>query len=130
MKFFLSQRAAVEVKQLSKKKPTKNVKQDICSFFIALETIENIRNVDETLGPKGKNSTIKKSRVTNSILNEKSGGYRLYFIISERSSEIIISSIYSKKTISNYSKEEIKSVFRSTNEDIISKDLIPFKCKL
>jgi ribosomal protein L1 len=83
MKFFLSQRAAVEVKQLSKKKPTKNVKQDICSFFIALETIENIRNVDETLGPKGKNSTIKKSRVTNSILNEKSGGYRLYFIISE-----------------------------------------------
>jgi hypothetical protein len=37
MKFFLSQRAAVEVKQLSKKKPTKNVKQDICSFLLRLK---------------------------------------------------------------------------------------------
>jgi hypothetical protein len=118
MKFYLSQRADKEIEDLLKKAHTKNIRQDICSFFTNLTTIENIRNVDETLGVRGKNTTIKKTRVTNSVNKEKNGGYRLYYIVSELKEVVIISSVYSKKTIANYGKEEIKRVFKATNEDI------------
>lgn len=118
MKFYLSQRADKEIEDLAKKPHTKNIRLDICSFFIELKTIENIRNVDETLGVRGKNTTIKKTRVTNSVIKEKKGGYRLYYIVSELKEVVIISSIYSKKTITNYGKEEIKHVFKTANEDI------------
>ena len=82
--------------------------------------------VKETLGPKGRNTSCKKSRVKNSINNEKKGGFRVYFIVSEQYDTIIIASIYSKKTIQNYSKEEIKRVFKSANEDLIEGKLRKF----
>lgn len=118
MKFYLTTRADDEIEGLAKKTPTKKIKQDICSFFKELETIEKIREVDETLGIKGKITTCKKTRLKNSINNEKDGGYRIYFLVSEKNEVIIISSIYSKKKIDNYSKDEIKRVFKSANEDI------------
>ncbi|MCF8444547.1 MAG: hypothetical protein K9G29_06020 [Crocinitomicaceae bacterium] len=118
MKFYLSQRADKEIEDLAKKPHTKNIRQDICSFFTELKTIENMRNVDETLGVRGKNTTIKKTRVTNSVIKEKKGGYRLYFIVSELKEVVIISSVYSKKTTTNYGKEEIKLVFKTANVDI------------
>lgn len=118
MKMYLTQRAGEEIARLTKKAATKNIKKDLCAFFLSLGTIENIRNVDETLGPKGRNSSCKKSRVKNSINNEKNGGFRLYFIVSEQCDTIIIASMYSKKMIQNYSKEEIKRVFKSANIDL------------
>ncbi len=118
MKMYLTQRAGEEIARLTKKAATKNIKKDLCAFFLSLGTIENIRNVDETLGPKGRNSSCKKSRVKNSINNEKNGGFRLYFIVSEQCDTIIIASMYSKKMIQNYSKEEIKRVFKSANLDL------------
>jgi mRNA-degrading endonuclease RelE of RelBE toxin-antitoxin system len=124
MRFYLTERAYTEIENLTKKSSTRNVKEDICSFFIHLESIENIRHVDETLGLKGKNTTCKKSRVKNSINKEKSGGFRLYFIVSEHKEIIIIASIYSKKTTENYSKDEIKTVFKTANDAIQNGKLI------
>lgn len=118
MNMYVTLRAGEEIARLSKKAATKNIKKDLCAFFLSLGTIENIRNVDETLGPKGRNTSCKKSRVKNSINNEKNGGFRVYFIVSEQYDTIIIASIYSKKTIRNYSKEEIKRVFKTANEDL------------
>lgn len=128
MKFYLARRADREMKLLSKKNATKNIRLDICGFFRFLGTLENIRNVDQTLGPPSKHLTLKKSRVTNSITKEKSGGYRLYFIVSESQNQVILSSIYSKKAVQNYSKEEIKNVFKATHLDIQNQQLIPFIC--
>lgn len=118
MKFYLTSRADREIIALSKKPPTKNVKEDICTFFKGIETIEKIREVDETLGAKGALTTCKKVRLKNSVNKEKDGGYRIYFLVSEQNEVIIISSIYSKKKIDNYSKEDIKTVFKAANEDI------------
>jgi hypothetical protein len=118
MNLFVSRRAGEEIARLAKKASTKNIKLDICAFFHSLGTMENIRNVDETLGPKGRNTSCKKSRLKNSINNEKNGGFRVYFIVSEQYDTIIIASIYSKKMIQNFSKEEIKRVFKSANEDL------------
>lgn len=56
----------------------------------------------------------------NSINNEKDGGYRIYFMVSEQNEVIVIASIYSKKIVENYSKEEIKEVYRTANEDLSS----------
>ena len=83
-----------------------------------------MRSVDETLGFKGKNTTRKKSRMKNSINYEKDGGFRIYFIVSEQYQVIIICSIYSKKSISNYSKDEIKTVFNLAHEELISGKII------
>lgn len=124
MKFYLTSRAEEEINKLEKKKPTKNIKQDISSFFKELDTIEKMRSVDETLGFKGKNTTRKKSRMKNSINYEKDGGFRIYFIVSEQYQVIIICSIYSKKSISNYSKDEIKTVFNLAHEELISGKII------
>jgi len=124
MKFYLTQRANQEIAKLSKKAATKNVQLDICTFFQELETIERIRNVDETLGPKGKNTSCKKSRLKNSINKEKSGGYRIYFLVSEGNGVVVISSVYSKKDIKNYYKDEIKRVFMQANEDLKNRLLI------
>jgi mRNA-degrading endonuclease RelE of RelBE toxin-antitoxin system len=124
MKFYLTQRANQEIAKLSKKAATKNVQLDICAFFQELETIERIRNIDETLGPKGKNTSCKKSRLKNSINKEKSGGYRIYFLVFEGSGVVVISSVYSKKEIKNYYKDEIKRVFMQANEDLKNRMLI------
>jgi hypothetical protein len=71
MKFYLTSRAEEEINKLEKKKSTKNIKQDIGSFFRELATIEKMRSVDETLAFKGKNTTRKKSRMKNSIIMKK-----------------------------------------------------------
>lgn len=118
MNFYMTNRAEEEIEALAKKTPTKKVKEDICDFFKKLDTIEKIREVDETMGVKGKITTCKKTRLKNSINNEKDGGYRIYFLVSEKNEVIIISSIYSKKKIDNYSKDEIKRVFKAANDEI------------
>jgi mRNA-degrading endonuclease RelE of RelBE toxin-antitoxin system len=114
----MTYRAEEEIEALAKKAPTKKVKEDICDFFKKLDTIEKIREVDETMGVKGKFTTCKKTRLKNSIINEKDGGYRIYFLVSEKNEVVVISSIYSKKKIDNYSKDEIKRVFKAANDEI------------
>ena len=89
MKFYLTSRAEEEINKLEKKKSTKNIKQDIGSFFRELATIEKMRSVDETLGFKGKNTTRKKSRMKNSINYEKDGGYRIYFIVQSKTKSLL-----------------------------------------
>jgi hypothetical protein len=126
MNLFVTRRAGEEIARLAKKAATKNIKKDICAFFHSLKTMENIRNVDETLGPKGRNTSCKKSRLKNSVNSEKNGGFRVYFIVSEKYNVVIIASVYSKKMIQNYSKGEIKKVFKQANDDVKEGELLAF----